>query len=424
MLALAQNLPQIITILLDKLPTILAMVGQAIIDGWPQISDAIMKALDTTSGKILAAVLVVKTLIKNAGILKLVTGGLKLVGLAFNGLVALISNPVALTVAAIVAGIAAVILNWDKVKEAFFAVWDAIKTALGTMKEWFASVGQWIGDKFKAAFDVASKVWSSAGKFFGNVASTVKDAFKNIGSWIGDKFRNAKESAVKAWNNIGQKFATYRENIKTAFQNIGDWFGTKFSNAKTSVINAWSNIGERFSHIREVILSVFKNAPNSFMSIGRNLMVGLYNGIVEKAQMVIDKIKGVADQMIGWAKNILGIESPSKVFKQIGQFVDLGMAGGVEGNLDKVQKAMNEMSDVVMDNVPEPELDLAIQNQRNRISSGFGLGGQMISVPRQETPRNLTVILELDRMQLARAVYQLNNQETQRVGMRLAGGYA
>jgi hypothetical protein len=34
------------------------------------------------------------------------------------------------------------------------------------------------------------------------------------------------------------------------------------------------------------------------------------------------------------------------------------------------------------------------------------------------------VILELDRMQLARAVYQLNNQETQRVGMRLAGGYA
>jgi hypothetical protein len=27
-------------------------------------------------------------------------------------------------------------------------------------------------------------------------------------------------------------------------------------------------------------------------------------------------------------------------------------------------------------------------------------------------------------MQLARAVYQLNNQETQRVGMKLAGGYA
>jgi hypothetical protein len=153
-------------------------------------------------------------------------------------------------------------------------------------------------------------------------------------------------------------------------------------------------------------------------------MIGLYNGIVEKAQMVIDKIKGVADKMIGWAKNILGIESPSKVFKQIGQFVDLGMAGGIEGGLGKVQKAMNEMSDVVMDNVPEPELDLAIQNQRSRISSGFGLGGQMISVPRQETPRNLTVILELDRMQLARAVYQLNNQETQRVGMRLAGGYA
>jgi hypothetical protein len=50
--------------------------------------------------------------------------------------------------------------------------------------------------------------------------------------------------------------------------------------------------------------------------------------------------------------------------------------------------------------------------------------GRMFSVPRQEVPRMMTVILELDRMQLARAVYQLNNQETQRVGMKIAGGYA
>jgi hypothetical protein len=37
--------------------------------------------------------------------------------------------------------------------------------------------------------------------------------------------------------------------------------------------------------------------------------------------------------------------------------------------------------------------------------------------------RNLTVILELDRMQLGKAVYKLNNEETQRVGVKLAGGF-
>lgn len=36
--------------------------------------------------------------------------------------------------------------------------------------------------------------------------------------------------------------------------------------------------------------------------------------------------------------------------------------------------------------------------------------------------RDITVVLELDRQQLARAVYRLNDEEDRRVGARLAGG--
>lgn len=425
---IAEAVGKVIQLVIDNLDKIFN-VAITVINGILSVVGFLVEHIDLVAGAlgavgaaigVIKAINVVKSIIGVISAIKTVIGIIGGVGTLIGAL----ANPITLIVAAVAAAAAAIILNWDKIKAAwgkavefFGQVWEGIKGV-------FATVGSWISDIFSTAWSGVKKAWSGTTQFFGNVWNGIKGAFKNVGSWIGDKFRNAKESAVKAWNNIGQKFATYRENIKTAFQNIGDWFGNKFSNAKTSVINAWSNIGERFSHVREVIFSVFKNAPDRFLSIGRNLMIGLYNGIVEKAQAVIDKIKGVADQMIGWAKNILGINSPSKVFDQIGQFVDLGMAGGIEGNLGKVQKAMNEMSDVVMNNVPEPELDLAIQNQRNRISSGFGMGGQMISVPRQETPRNLTVILELDRMQLARAVYQLNNQETQRVGMRLAGGYA
>ena len=35
--------------------------------------------------------------------------------------------------------------------------------------------------------------------------------------------------------------------------------------------------------------------------------------------------------------------------------------------------------------------------------------------------RQMTVVLQLDRRELGRAVYQLNNEESQRVGVRLAG---
>ena len=38
--------------------------------------------------------------------------------------------------------------------------------------------------------------------------------------------------------------------------------------------------------------------------------------------------------------------------------------------------------------------------------------------------RQMTIVLQLDRRELGRAVYQLNNEETQRVGVRLAGAKA
>ena len=56
-----------------------------------------------------------------------------------------------------------------------------------------------------------------------------------------------------------------------------------------------------------------------------------------------------------------------------------------------------------------------------------GYGGAPRESRPETTPRggrDLTVILELDKMQLGRAVYRLNEEETQRVGLKLAGGYA
>jgi phage-related protein len=194
--------------------------------------------------------------------------------------------------------------------------------------------------------------------------------------------------------------------------------------ARNNITTGWSKIGEFFANTRQHIYDIFSKMPENFVTIGGNILNGLKKGIMEKAQEVWNKVKEVASSLASAATSALQEKSPSKVFMKIGGYVMEGMAIGLDKKTPMVESAMDAMTNMVTKKVPEPEIDLAIQSQRNRISSGFGIGGQMISVPRQETPRNLTVILELDRMQLARAVYQLNNQETQRVGMRLAGGYA
>jgi hypothetical protein len=80
------------------------------------------------------------------------------------------------------------------------------------------------------------------------------------------------------------------------------------------------------------------------------------------------------------------------------------------------------MEEIVKSRHPSIEFSA---NAHTDIQSFAGYNtGRMFEVPRQQQAKQLTVILELDRMQLGKAVYMLNNEETQRVGVRLAGGYA
>lgn len=72
-----------------------------------------------------------------------------------------------------------------------------------------------------------------------------------------------------------------------------------------------------------------------------------------------------------------------------------------------------------------PEAVVGVNSLQRMITNAVhsASAGQEIVVPRNQS-RDLTVILELDRQQMGKMVYKLNNEETQRVGVRLANGGA
>lgn len=425
---IAEAVGKVIQLVIDNLDKIFN-VAITVINGILSVVGFLVEHIDLVAGAlgavgaaigVIKAINVVKSIIGVISAIKTVIGIIGGVGTLIGAL----ANPITLIVAAVAAAAAAIILNWDKIKEAwghavefFGKLWEGIKGA-------FANVGSWFAETFANAWKGIQNVWSSTTQFFGNVWGGIKGAFKGIGSWFGNTFSSARKAVTNAWNNIGTTFSNYRNSIQNAFGNIGSWITSKFTSARNNVATAWNNIGSFFADVRQHIYDIFSKMPENFVTIGGNILNGLKKGIMEKAQEVWNSVKEVASSLVSAATGALEEKSPSRVFMKIGNYVMEGMAIGLDEKTPMVESAMDAMTNMVMKKVPEPEIDLAIQNQRNRISNGFGMGGQMISVPRQETPRNLTVILELDRMQLARAVYQLNNQETQRVGMRLAGGYA
>lgn len=91
------------------------------------------------------------------------------------------------------------------------------------------------------------------------------------------------------------------------------------------------------------LLSEVFDAVSSFdlAAAGRDLIQGLINGVTSMGGALLDAIGGVVDGAVDWAKSLLGIASPSKVFREIGRFATQGMAIGIEDDMGLVASAVS-----------------------------------------------------------------------------------
>ena len=103
------------------------------------------------------------------------------------------------------------------------------------------------------------------------------------------------------------------------------------------------------------------------LNIGKNAIQGLWNGINDMKNWVINKVKGFGTSILNGIKNALGIHSPSTVFKdQVGKNMALGIGEGFAQEMSQVSK---EMQDEI------PTLDVGGVNYGS--SSLGGVGGSL-----------------------------------------------
>lgn len=91
----------------------------------------------------------------------------------------------------------------------------------------------------------------------------------------------------------------------------------------------------------------FKNFD--WAELGKNLVAGFKQGIQNAWANLKTWFTNLFGDLKSIAKKILGISSPSKVFKQYGKFVDEGLAIGLEENADVAFKAIDRLSKGVRD---------------------------------------------------------------------------
>lgn len=103
-------------------------------------------------------------------------------------------------------------------------------------------------------------------------------------------------------------------------------------------VSAW------FGSIGDMILGAIGDLGSLLYDTGANLVNGFINGVQSMANSLIESVKGPINDAIQAAKNLLGIASPSKVFRQIGRYTSEGLALGILDDRQKVDSAIAQVA--------------------------------------------------------------------------------
>lgn len=129
---------------------------------------------------------------------------------------------------------------------------------------------------------------------------------------------------------------------------------------RNAVISAWEKIKETISgavtairtfftetipNAAQTALDWFHSIPEQMKEVGRNLLMGLWDGITDKVEWLKGKVTGVVDTIKGWFTGKDGFDehSPSKWSRGVFRYV---MEGGAEGLSDGLPALMRGVSSV------------------------------------------------------------------------------
>ena len=141
--------------------------------------------------------------------------------------------------------------------------------------------------------------------------------------------------------------------------------------------------------IISAVLSGLGSAVSSVIDIGKNIVSGLWKGIQAMASWITSKIKGFFSGIVSSAKRALGINSPSKVFAEIGE--NMGAGVGV-GFTDSMKTVSNQIEDALPTSIDVGAIDV-LSSLPQTVGVGLGtdsLTGRLdtlISEVRQYLPK-------------------------------------
>lgn len=241
--------------------------------------------------------------------------------------------------------------------------------------------GVFTGD-MKLAVEGIKQIWEGMKQTWNAIVNSIKDAWNMFITWLQSK----SPLLASIFQTYGKFVSDVYKNIKDILKGVIDFIVGVFTGDWTK---AWQGVTEIFRGIWNNIVAIIEAAIN-FIINGINLLISALNTIHFEIPDWVPIIGGKS----------FGISIPL-----VSQVALPRLAEGAV--IPPNREFMAVLGDQKSGTNIETPLETMVQAFKQAMNESGG--------------RPQTIILQLNGREFARAVYKANNEETQRVGVRLAG---
>lgn len=270
------------------------------------------------------------------------------------------ANPIILAATLLATAAYLIYQNWAPIKSFFMDLWTGVKNAFNTgvsfIKGIIQSVDQVFADNpllnllfpligiprliianWSGITGFFNSVWTSITTGVANVWNSIISYLGPIGDWFAAKWENIKLVTSVVWSGIKSVVTTAWDNLISAITN---------SPLFQRIVDGWTKIFDYLGSLK-----------NKMLSIGKNIIDGLVNGI----QSGFDSLKTIwakiNSYMPSFMKQKMDIHSPSRVMAGLGGHIVGGIGMGLTQAFPELKNKYNQVLNLFTNKAQSPAMD-------------------------------------------------------------------
>ena len=329
---------------------------------------------------------------------------------------------------------------WNGIKDFFSGLWEGIKTIFSTVVEviktiittYFNIYKTVITTVLNAIKTVFTTVWNgiktvvttvvtavqtfitTAWNAIKNTVTTVLNAIKTVITTVWNAIKTAVTTVVNAIKNvISTVWNGIKNTVSTVVNGIKNTVSTVFNNIKSSISGTMGNIVSVIKNGFNNAISFITSLPSKALQWGKDMIMGIVNGIKSCIGAVGDAVSSVANKIKSFLHFSVPDEGPLTDYESWMPDFMKGLAKGIEDSKSMVAKAMDGVAADMVLNPSAAVQEISVSgNGGDGVSQGGSINGPLIEV------KEMNVRSEEDIRKISQQLYRQLQQG------RRANGYS